>query len=163
MPAITVCGIITDGERVFLARLAGSGHWLLPGGLLADTDETVEDALVRALRDAAGVSVVAQEFLDTLYERRGDEVVVHNIFMVTEIAGELPDEGERGGAELRWAMLDALDGLPLAPWLGEALPALLAGEPAPGPQIDTAAITAAVIRQSEGRPARNDGGGSRPE
>lgn len=144
MPTITVSGIIADGERVLLARPDGSDSWSLPGGLLTDADETVEDALVRALAECASVQATAHEFLDTLYERRPGEVVVHNVFLVTEVAGRLPPDGDHAGTELRWRAHHSLGDLPLVPWLAEVLPALVAGESAPRAQLDAGAFAAAV-------------------
>ena len=102
MPDITVSGIFTDGERVLLARPTGSAYWTLPGGPFREDDETVEDALVRALDESLGVEVAGHEFLETLYEQGPGGVIVHNVFLVTEVAGDLPEDGEVAGTELRW-------------------------------------------------------------
>jgi ADP-ribose pyrophosphatase YjhB (NUDIX family)/chloramphenicol 3-O-phosphotransferase len=144
MRTITVSGILTDGARLLLAHAPGSPWWSLPGGLLEDTDETVEDALVRTFATATGAEVTGHEFLDTVYERRGDEVLVHNVFLVTALAGGLPDTEGHGAVELHWADLDLLGDLPLPPWLAGALPALLAGGAAPPPAVDLAALAREV-------------------
>jgi ADP-ribose pyrophosphatase YjhB (NUDIX family)/chloramphenicol 3-O-phosphotransferase len=135
MPTITVSALITDGERLLLARRPGEPHWALPGGLLLPADETVEDALARELRERLGVEVGEPLFLDTLYERRAQEVVVHNVFAVT--APGIEQAVARGGRELEyaWAPLAEIERLPLVPWLAPALPVLLQGEPAPEPDL----------------------------
>lgn len=137
MPIITVSGMLIDHDRLLLARDAGSDEWLLPGGPLTDRDETVEDGLVRVLAERFGIDATGFDFVDTLYERRPADVVVHNVFAVTAIAGNAPEDGERHGIELRWAGLDALDEVAAPSWLHDALPAMLAGEEAP-PELDPA-------------------------
>src|SRR5437867_1249219 len=106
MPTITVSALITDGHSLLLARPAGSELMTLPGGRLTDADESVEDALVRVLSEVAGLRVGEPEFLDTLYERLPDEVVVHNVFAVPATAGAGQIAGR--GAELRWVPIKEL-------------------------------------------------------
>lgn len=138
MPTITVSAILFADERILLARSPDGNHWQLPGGLLTETDATVEDALVRALA-AAGVPAAGVDFLDTVYERLADEVVVHNVFAVAaEVAAFTPI----GTSVLRWAGIEEVASLPLASWLAEALPALLAGQPAPGQEPNLAGLAA---------------------
>lgn len=150
MPTITVSGIIADGDRVLLVRRGGSAQWLLPGGVLTDADETVEDALARSLSGDLGIEVTGQEFLDTAYERGGSEVVVHNLFAVTSIAGGMPQSGERGTVVLTWAGSEELADMPLPGWLAETLPALLAGEPAPAEGVDLVALSGSLRAALDG-------------
>lgn len=48
-------GVITDGDRVLLAKLRfpEAGTWTLPGGGV-EFDETVEQAVVREIREETG-------------------------------------------------------------------------------------------------------------
>ncbi len=135
MPTITVSALITDGERLLLARRPGETHWALPGGLLLPSDETVEEALARELRERLGVEVGEPLFLDTLYERRADEVAVHNVFAVDAPGIEQAVNQGGDGLEYTWLPLAEIERAPLAPWLAPALPALLRGEPAPEPDL----------------------------
>ena len=137
MPTITVSGILLDAGRVLLVRAVEGEAWALPGGLLTEADDAVEDALVRALGEGLGVEVTGLDFLDTLYERRPDEVVVHNVFLVTSVARPLPDD--RGDGR-RWVGPEEIESAPLPAWLAGALPALLAGEGAPEPEVDLGAL-----------------------
>ncbi|MER3419682.1 MAG: hypothetical protein C4290_03760, partial [Chloroflexota bacterium] len=142
MPTITVSALITDGERLLLARRPGEPRWALPGGLLLPTDETVEEALARELRDQFGVEVGEPLFLDTLYERREDGVVVHNVFAVAA-PGITQVVAQGSDLEYTWVLLAEIERQPLAPWLAPALPALLRGEPAPEPELSGAPLAAA--------------------
>ena len=51
-------GVITEGERVLLAKLRwpDAGTWSLPGGGV-EFDETVEQAVVREVREETGLAV----------------------------------------------------------------------------------------------------------
>ncbi len=143
MPTVTVSGILVDQGRMLLVRTPGTPEWRLPGGTFTDADETVEDALARALAETLEIDITAFEFVETLYERRTDEVIVHNVFAVTEVAGDLPPGEERRGLELRWQPMDDIAQLPMPAWLAEALPALLAGEEA-APAIDLTGLAREV-------------------
>ncbi len=145
MPTITVSALITDGERLLLARRPGETRWALPGGLLLPTDETVEEALARELRERLGVAVGEPLFLDTLYERRTNEVVVHNVFAVDAPGIERAVNQGGGGLEYTWLPLAEIERAPLAPWLAPALPALLRGEPAPEPELTGTPFAVAPI------------------
>jgi ADP-ribose pyrophosphatase YjhB (NUDIX family)/chloramphenicol 3-O-phosphotransferase len=136
MPTITVSAILLDRGRILLMRPEGAGVWALPGGLLAETDASVEEALVRVLAELTGIEITEERYLDTLYERMPDGVVVHNVFFAERVAGALPQGGVRGGVELHWVEVASLGKTPLPDWLADALPALLEGEAAPGPAID---------------------------
>jgi chloramphenicol 3-O-phosphotransferase/ADP-ribose pyrophosphatase YjhB (NUDIX family) len=122
--------MLSDG-RILLARQEEDGAWVLPGGPLLDSDESVEDAIMRALAERFGIESGMPDFLDTVYERRPDEVIVHNLFTLAP-----PDTAIPHGTDLRWAALDALHEAGLPDWLAEALPALLQGEEPPGPAIE---------------------------
>jgi ADP-ribose pyrophosphatase YjhB (NUDIX family)/chloramphenicol 3-O-phosphotransferase len=128
MPTITVSAILLEHERVLLVRPAGRQTWTLPGGLLTDADDTVEDAIGRVLAKSIRLDVTEVDFLDTLYERLPGEVVVRNVFLVTRVSGTLPGTGIRGDLELRWVSLAEMPALPVEMWLAGSLESLLAGE-----------------------------------
>lgn len=134
MPEITVLGVVVREGALLLVRMPGVEEWTLPGGQLADNDDTVEAAMARVWRELSGVAPAAEpEFVDTLYERGPSGVTVHNVFLVaseSEIASRGPE------LELRWTPLPDVMELALPVWLREALPALVAGQQAPEQQID---------------------------
>lgn len=130
MPTITVSAIIIDGDRLLMERGRNDGLSRLPGGELLDRDATVEDALVRALEGIVELPADGYEFLDTVYDRRPEGVIVHNIYMAPG-APVAVGQGDLDVRGLEWVMLEEIEGLPLPPWLAEALPAFLRGEAAP--------------------------------
>ena len=136
MPSITVSAIITDGDRLLMERGREDGLSRLPGGELLDTDETVEDALVRALEGIVDLPADGYEFLDTVYDRKPDGVTVHNVFMAPD-APIAVGQGDLDTRGLEWVMLEEIEGLPLPTWLAEALPAFLRGEAAPEPELES--------------------------
>ncbi|MGH2584204.1 MAG: AAA family ATPase [Dehalococcoidia bacterium] len=139
MPEITVQALVTGPEGVLLVREQGQAEWRLPGGPLAETDETVEEGIHREVESWLGIDLMDEpEFLDTLYERLGAETVVHNLFLLPHT----PELRTADGVEHQWIAVDDLDDLPLAGWLREGLRVAFGGEPEP--EFDLSAIQAAV-------------------
>jgi len=138
MPEITVQALVTGPEGVLLVREPGQAEWRLPGGPL-EVDESVEQAIVREVESRLGLRMDEEpEFLDTLFERRGVETVVHNLFLVPHT----PDLRTADGVEHHWIAAHDLDDLPLAGWLRDGLRFAFGGEPEPG--FDLGAMQAAV-------------------
>lgn len=131
MPAITVSGIILYDDR--LLALRDGDRLLLPGGPLLDDDDSVEEALCRVLGERLGLDLTEPDYLETLYERRDADIVVHNIFFAGELAEDLDVTGL--SMELQWVERDAVPHAGFPEWLAEALPVLLAGEEAPLPDV----------------------------
>ncbi|MBI2760850.1 MAG: AAA family ATPase [Chloroflexi bacterium] len=127
MPTITVSALITDKDRVLLVRSEDGAGWMLPGGVLTDADESVEGALAEALERRLGLAVFVEEsaFLDTVYERTGSEVIVHNIFAAPIFATGVDAAALADRPDRRWATGDAFSEVVLPGWLREALPELL--------------------------------------
>lgn len=115
-------GLICSQGRLLLGKRSGSrkaypGVWDLPGGHV-ETGETVEQALVRELREELGVSSVEWRQLAVLHApamagESGDTLRVY-VFLVTAWRGEprnvLPDEHD----EVAWLTLDDAIKLTLA-------------------------------------------------
>jgi SAM-dependent methyltransferase/ADP-ribose pyrophosphatase YjhB (NUDIX family) len=93
-----------DGE-VLLARRADDGKplaglWTLPGDLMPE-DESAEETLRRFARDVLSVTVLEEDFEETLYLSAGGHNFVTNIFRVSSYEGDL--SFRKGGfEEARW-------------------------------------------------------------
>jgi 8-oxo-dGTP pyrophosphatase MutT (NUDIX family) len=58
--SVSVAGAVIDGEgRVLAIRRRDSGHREPPGGVL-ELEETVEDGLVREIREETGLTVLPE-------------------------------------------------------------------------------------------------------
>lgn len=96
-----------DG-RVLLVRLAGTGRWALPGGIV-DIDEHPADAAARETLEEAGVEVEITDLLTAVGgpEHRvryphGDEVsYVSVVYRARPIGGEARPDGEET-SEVGW-------------------------------------------------------------
>lgn len=100
------------------------GTWGVPGGALAPGETAVEGALRESLEEAAippeAVGVVGTHVLD------------HGPWSYTTVVGEVapgavvePAPADPESLDVRWVALEELDGLPLLPAFGAALPDLL--------------------------------------
>lgn len=124
MADIHVEALIVRDDRLLVRRHASAAHWVLPSGVLEDTDDSTEDAIARVLRATAGVEVIACEFLDTLYERDDSgRVTVHNLHTVVVA----DDDSLEALGEVAWLERGDFDGTALPEWLASALPALFDG------------------------------------
>jgi len=103
-----VRGVVTDGEgRVLLVRHTYLAGWWLPGGGV-DRGETTQTAVVRELREEAGVIARSAPRLVSIHSNerffRGDHVL---IFVVDDYdLAERTSHGEI--AEIGWFAPDAL-------------------------------------------------------
>jgi 8-oxo-dGTP diphosphatase len=124
--SVSVAGaVVNDVGRVLAIRRRDNGHWEPPGGVL-ELDETIEEGLVREIREETGLTVTPER-LTGVYKnmKRG---IVALVFRCRSVNGEtrLNDEA----TELAWLtpheirermdeayairMLDALDPGPAA-------------------------------------------------
>jgi ADP-ribose pyrophosphatase YjhB (NUDIX family) len=74
-----------DGE-VLLARRRDSGWWNLPGGGL-ELGETVDEGIVREVREETGLQVAVERLVGVYSKPQGGEVVL--LFACTILGGEL--------------------------------------------------------------------------
>jgi len=123
MAAIYISALITDGDAVLFETVPYEGDRLGEGGTpgmalpryeLPAGDDSIEEALSRALSADLGMDVLAQQFVDTLYERvpGSTESLLNNLQMVTDWVG-VPFRRAALGRELAWAPIDALPSLHL--------------------------------------------------
>lgn len=54
-------GLIMREDRLLMVRVRATGEWFLPGGGV-EPGESVKEALVREVREEAGIDVVVKEF-----------------------------------------------------------------------------------------------------
>ncbi len=85
---VSVKAVVLRDDGTVLLGLNGRGEWELPGGWPGESDRTLEDALVREVREEAGivvrpVTLVAAE----LYQAAPGERVVLVSFLAREVPG----------------------------------------------------------------------------
>ncbi len=93
-----IFAICRGGEIVLQKRLNPDksyyGYTIIPGGK-AEVGETLEDALVREVREETGVLVKKFKFIgsvDVITEK--DNHYIHNLFLVTEFDGKVENNRE---------------------------------------------------------------------
>jgi ADP-ribose pyrophosphatase YjhB (NUDIX family) len=106
-------GVITDGDRVLLAKLRfpEAGTWTLPGGGV-EFDETVEQAVVREVREETGYESEVGALLGVRHHVVPAERRIHAngrpmkavqvVFRATVVGGALRDEVDGSTDESRW-------------------------------------------------------------
>ena len=83
---IGVFAIVYRGDKVLLARRRDSGWWNLPGGGL-ELGETVDEGIVREVREETGLQVAVQRLVGVYSKPQGGEVVL--LFACSILGGEL--------------------------------------------------------------------------
>jgi 8-oxo-dGTP diphosphatase len=84
-PVVGVGGVVVRGGRVLLARRGKEplyGRWVVPGGTV-ELGETLEEALVREMREETGLRVEPVEVLTVFdrIQRDGERVVYHYVIV----------------------------------------------------------------------------------
>lgn len=107
-PAAAVVAIITDTEgRLLVERRKlepAKGTLDLPGGF-ADTDETVEEAVVREVKEETGLTVTAMRYLFSLpnmYRYSGLDIPTLDMFFACEVEDTSQLVAGDDAAECRW-------------------------------------------------------------
>ncbi|MFO7273770.1 MAG: NUDIX hydrolase [Bacillota bacterium] len=111
--------LIRDGDRVLLVQRATpplQGYWGLPGGRV-ELGETVQEALLREVREETGLEVAVERYLGYMDAIDRDEAgrvrfhyVVH-YFAARPAGGTLAAADD--AADVRWVALSELERLPV--------------------------------------------------
>ena len=110
-PSLTVDGVLIENKAILLIkrkREPFQGMYALPGGFV-EYGETVEDAIVREMREETGLNVEPQEIVgvysDPHRDPRGHTVTI--VFSLIKIGGKI-----KGGDDASLARFISLDKLP---------------------------------------------------
>ena len=112
-PVVGVGGVLIRDGKVLLIRRGKPplyGRWVVPGGTV-ELGESLEQALVREMREETGLEVVPLEVLTVFdrIERDGDRVVYHYVivdYLCRWLGGEALAASD--ALEAAWAALDDL-------------------------------------------------------
>jgi 8-oxo-dGTP diphosphatase len=111
-----------DKGRLLLVKRGhepGAGLWSLPGGRI-EPGETDAEALVREMREEAGLEVEPGPLLGTVQRPAGDGAVIEiRDYAATVIGGTLRPGDD--AADARWVNGEELDSLAITEGLVEAL------------------------------------------
>ncbi len=100
--SVSVAAAIVNADGKLLAiRRRDNGHWEPPGGVL-ELDETIEDGLVREVREETGLTVMPER-LTGVYKNM-ERGIVALVFRCTLVAGEQTSTAE--AAEVTWLTSD---------------------------------------------------------
>ena len=112
-PVVGVGGVLIRDGKVLLIRRGKPplyGRWVVPGGTV-ELGESLEQALVREMREETGLEVAPLEVLTVFdrIERDGDRVVYHYVivdYLCRWLGGEARAASD--ALEAAWAALDDL-------------------------------------------------------
>lgn len=112
--------MIEDGHGNVVLQQRG-GHWpglAFPGGHVED-GESLTDAVIREICEETGLTIRHPRLVGVKnwFDRTGERQMVF-LYRADEFDGALTSSDE---GEVRWAPLDTLDTLPLAPGMGAML------------------------------------------
>ena len=106
--------VICSGHILMIKRRAepGRGLWALPGGFLdAQTDKSVQDAMIRELREETGIKVPAPVLVGSIQDNRVFDAIgrstrgrtITHAFKIVLPDGELPKvKGQDDAEKARW-------------------------------------------------------------
>lgn len=106
-------GILIRGDEILMARRAAHKQnypntWSFPGGHV-EPGETIEEALVRELREEVGVKAQGYEFLCTLEDYNLS--MIFHLYVVSDWDGHISNLGDEH-SELRWVPINKASSLP---------------------------------------------------
>ncbi len=117
--------IVNDAGQVLAVRRRDNGHWEPPGGVL-ELDETIEQGLVREVREETGL-VVHPDVLTGVYKNMHQGIIAL-VFRCSVVAGDPRASSE--AAEVRWATATQVRELMDEAYAIRLLDALRPGPPA---------------------------------
>lgn len=121
----TAAGILLKDEKVLLGLRMGkrvySGCWDLFGGGIEE-GETVEETLMREVREELGVDITKYEFFRQVKDTHPEtgEPYMHNIFIVRDWVGH-PKNTSPEHSEIAWYGMERVQGLRMVDWVREAV------------------------------------------
>jgi ADP-ribose pyrophosphatase YjhB (NUDIX family) len=116
--------IVNDDGSLLAIRRRDNGHWEPPGGVL-ELDETIEDGLVREVREETGLTV-RPERLTGVYKNM-ERGIVALVFRCSVVAGAKTSTNE--AAEVSWLTADEVTGRLDEAYAVRLLDGLLDGPP----------------------------------
>jgi ADP-ribose pyrophosphatase YjhB (NUDIX family) len=93
--------VVDDDGRLLAIRRRDNGHWEPPGGVL-ELDETIEDGLVREVREETGLTVMPER-LTGVYKNM-ERGIVALVFRCSVVEGERVPTAE--AVEVAWLTSD---------------------------------------------------------
>ena len=114
-PVVGVGAMILDEDRILLEKRKnspGKGKWSVPGGLV-DLGETVEEAIIREVKEETGLEVYNPRLVDVVsyvsLDERGS-VMYHYViidYLVTSRGGK--PKASSDAEDLKWVPLDKVE------------------------------------------------------
>jgi 8-oxo-dGTP diphosphatase len=116
--------VVNDDGRLLAIRRRDNGHWEPPGGVL-ELDETIEDGLVREVREETGLTV-RPERLTGVYKNM-ERGIVALVFRCSVVTGEQSSTAE--ATEVAWLAADEVSNRLNEAYAVRLLDGLLDGPP----------------------------------
>ena len=114
-PVIGVGAVILDGDKILLEQRKNEpskGKWSVPGGLV-ELGESMEDAVIREVKEETGLNVYEPQLVDVVnyvsYGERG-AVIYHYVivdYLVTVMGGK--PKAASDAAALKWVPFNELE------------------------------------------------------